>query len=201
MSSSIISGGIVAIIAFLLAAAWDTLKYRRDVGRHDRAVLASIRMELAANLPVVEKNQKDIAQELNRLAKGEWLLNPLEPLEAGFWNLAKLNPPKSISASADSLGNLQRVARLTFKVNEVIKSREAFRVGNQESPTFKIKLGGYDQLIQRLQAELVEAITIAEAMIAPSVRSQPMRAPALEKPTLPGPAQSGSTSDRLASSR
>jgi len=33
--------------------------------------------------------------------------------------------------------HLQRVARLTFKVNEVIQSREAFRVGNQESPTFK----------------------------------------------------------------
>lgn len=92
MSSSIISGGIVAIIAFLLAVAWDTLKYRRDVGRHDRAALAVIRMELVANLSVVEKNQKDVAEELRRLAKGEWLLNPLEPLEAGFWNLAKLKP-------------------------------------------------------------------------------------------------------------
>jgi len=106
-------------------------QYRRDAGRHDRAVLAAIRMELAANLPVVEKNQKDIAEELERLTKDEWLLNPLEPLEAGFWNLAKLNPPKSISANAGLLGNFQRVARLTFKVNEVIRSREAFRVGNQ----------------------------------------------------------------------
>jgi hypothetical protein len=169
VSSSIISGGIVAIIAFLLAVAWDTLKYRRDAGRHDRAVLAAILMELAANLPVVEKNQKDITEELDRLAKDQWLLNPLEPLESGFWNLAKLNPPKSISASASSLGNLQRVARLTFKVNQVIESREAFRVGNQESPTFKTKLGGYDKLLQRLQAELIEAITDANGMISPAV--------------------------------
>jgi hypothetical protein len=66
--------------------------------------------------------------------------------------------------------HLQRVARLTFKVNEVIQSREAFRVGNQESPTFKTKLGGYDQLLHRLQAELVEAIIDANSMIAPSAR-------------------------------
>jgi hypothetical protein len=143
----------------------DTLKYRRNAGRHDYAVLAAIRMELSANLPVVEKNQKDVGEELDRLAKGEWLLNPLEPLESGFWNLAKLNPPKSISASASSLGHLQRVARLTFKVNEVIRSREAFRVGNQESPTFKTKLGGYDKLLHRLQAELVEAIVDANGVI------------------------------------
>lgn len=166
MSSSIISGGIVAIVAFFLAVAWDTLKYRRDAGRHDRAVLAAIRMELAANLPVVEKNQKDISEELERLAKGEWLLNPLEPLEAGFWNLAKLNLPKSINASSASLEDLQRVARLTFKVNEVIHSRESFRVGNQESRTFNPKLGGYDQLLHRLQAELVDAITAANRTIA-----------------------------------
>jgi hypothetical protein len=168
VSSSIISGGIVAIIAFVFAAGWDMLKYRRDTARHDRAVLAAIRMELQANLPVVEKNQSNVTEELERLAKGESLLNPLEPLEAGFWNLVKLNTPKSISASADALGNLQRVARLTFKVNDVIRSRESFRVGNQESPTFKIKLGGYDQLLYRLQAELLDAITDAGNMIAPA---------------------------------
>jgi hypothetical protein len=170
VSSSIISGGVVAIIAFLLAVAWDTLKYRRDVGRHDHAVLAAIRMELAANPPVVEENQRQVAEELERLPQGEWLLNPLEPLEAGFWNLAKLNPPRSVSATADSLGTLQRVARLTFKVNEVIRSREAFRVGNQELPTFKTRLGGYDQLLHKLQAELVEAISGANDMIASSGR-------------------------------
>ena len=100
------------------------------------------------------------------MAKGESLLNPLEPLEAGFWNLAKLSTPKSISASTDALGNLQRVARLTFKVNDVIHSREAFRVANQESPTFKTKLWGYDKLLHGLQAELVDAITDAGDMIA-----------------------------------
>jgi hypothetical protein len=165
-SGSIIGGGIGPTVAFLLAVAWDTLKDRRDIGRHDQAVIVAMRMELAANLPVVEKNQSDVTEELERLPRGESLLNPLEPLEAGFWNLAKLNTPKSISTNTDSLANLQRVARLTFQVNEVIRSREAFRIGSQESPTFKTKLGGYDQLLHRLQAELVDAISDADDMIA-----------------------------------
>ena len=122
VSSSIISGGIVAIIAFVFAVGWDMLKYRRDTARHDRAVLAAIRMELRANLPVVEKNQSSVTEELERLAKGESLLNPLEPLEAGFWNLAKLNTPKSIGASTDALGKLQRVARLTDR-----RAHDAYR--------------------------------------------------------------------------
>jgi hypothetical protein len=110
-SSSIISGGIGPTIAFLLAVAWDTLKDRRDIGRHDQAVIVAIRMELAANLPVVKNNQEQVVEERERLAKGEWLLNPLEPLGAGFWNLAKLNPPKSISTNTES----RRARRSTMR--------------------------------------------------------------------------------------
>jgi hypothetical protein len=96
-SSSIIGGGIGPTIAFLLAVAWYTLKDRRDIGRHDQAVIVAMRMELAANLPVVEKNQSDVTEELERLPRGESLLNPLEPLEAGFWNLAKLNVRRAMA--------------------------------------------------------------------------------------------------------
>jgi len=138
-------------------------------------------MELVANTPVVEKNQKDVAEELNRLKKGEWLLNPLEPLESGFWNLAKLNLPKSMDVNDGSLGDLQRVARLTFKVNEAIRSREAFRVTNQESPTFNIKLEGYDQFLHRLQAELLDAITDANRIIPDHIPSR--SSSASNKPT------------------
>jgi hypothetical protein len=62
-SSSIISGGIGPTVAFLLAVAWDTLKDRRDIGRHDQAVIVAMRMELAANLPVVKNNQEQDPQD------------------------------------------------------------------------------------------------------------------------------------------
>jgi hypothetical protein len=46
---------------------------------------------------LVEKNQSDVTEELERLPRGESLLDPLEPLEAGFWNLAKLNVRRAMA--------------------------------------------------------------------------------------------------------
>ncbi|HEY3960378.1 MAG TPA: hypothetical protein VGL68_07700 [Solirubrobacteraceae bacterium] len=166
MSSSIISGGTVAIIAFLLAAAWDTLKDKRNVGRRDHAMLTAIQRELAANLLIVNHKQEQITQELEQLSKGTWLLNPLEPLDIGFWNFARLNLPRSIMIDTPAVESLQRVARLTLNVNDIVRSREEFRIANQASPTFRMKLGGYDTLLRKLQAELIQALLDAARAIA-----------------------------------
>jgi hypothetical protein len=166
-SGSIISGGIVAIIAFLMATARDTLKDKRDVGRRDHAMLTAIQRELAASLPIINHNQKQVTEELECLkSEGKWLLNPLELLESGFWNFARLNLPRSIMVSDPSIESLQLVARLTLNVNDVVRSREEFRMGNQESPIFTLKLAGYDTLLRRLQAELIQATTDAAAIIS-----------------------------------
>jgi hypothetical protein len=75
-SSSIISGGIGPTVAFLLVVSWDTLKDRRDIGRHDQAVIVAMRMELATNLPVVKKNQEQDLQ--NQLWGYDQLLHRLQ---------------------------------------------------------------------------------------------------------------------------
>jgi hypothetical protein len=78
-SSSIISGGIGPTIAFLLAVAWDTLKDRRDIGRHDQAVIVAIRMELAANLPVVRTTKSRSWRSVNAWLKANGYLTPSSP--------------------------------------------------------------------------------------------------------------------------
>jgi hypothetical protein len=158
LSDSFVSGGAVAILAFLLARTWDMVKYTRDIGRRDRATVSAIRTELEMNLTVIERNQEQVAEEISKLAARKWLLNPLEPLETGFWTLVKLNPPRVVGANRDLRENLQQVARLTFKVQYAIHSRETFRTGNQGIPTFLTMLNGYDKLLHRLQGELIEAI-------------------------------------------
>jgi hypothetical protein len=165
LSDNVISG---AILAFLLALAWDMVKYRRDIGHRDRSKVAAIRTELEMNLKVVEHNQRQVIEEIEKLTHRKRLLNPLEPLETSFWTLVKLNPPRAVVASRDLQENLQQVARLTFKVQDTIHSRETFRTANHEAPSFYVMLDGYDKLLQRFQGELIEAVGDALSQLEPS---------------------------------
>jgi hypothetical protein len=119
-----------SLLGFVLAMAWDLYKERRERGRRDDAVLFAPKAEIDSIAATVKNNQALVRRELGILP-GQHLINPLDPIEGGFWDVVKLNPPQVFLADEATLSQVRDVARRTDQVNEMLRSRETFRVGNQ----------------------------------------------------------------------
>jgi hypothetical protein len=122
-SDQVLSGGAVALVAFAVAWARDEYVRHRQRRQKDRAVLAAIAEEVAANLRIAENNRNLIRHDLGLLDQGRSLVNPLDPLELGFWELVKLDPPRGLLLDASALAAVRKVARLTGQVNQMLHSR------------------------------------------------------------------------------
>src|SRR5205085_2390620 len=82
----------------------------------------------------------------------------------------KFNPPASLNANA--LAMSRDVARLTVQVNEILRSRELFRVSSplltmdavtadgRTEPAWAGPLRGYDELLTRFLDQLAEAMRV-----------------------------------------
>lgn len=152
------TGGAVAAFGFALAMAWDSLKSRREQGRREKALLVAARGEIAAIRSTIQNNQNLVMSELSLLDQGKHLINPLDPVEGGFWDIVKLNPPPALVRKLGTLATIRQVSRLTAQVNEMIRSREAFRISNLALHGFDERLRKYDELLQRFQGELIVAL-------------------------------------------
>jgi hypothetical protein len=162
----VISGGVVAVFSFAIARGWDVLGTRRDRWTREKAVLLAIREEIRANRERAVNNQQLVMKELALLKQDRRLINPFDPLGEGFWELVRLDPPRSL-AEGQGLVYARRVARLTTQVNEMIRSRERFRAPNQALQGLNSFLQKYDELIQRFQGELLEAIDALDPLLEP----------------------------------
>lgn len=166
---TILPGAIAVLIGFLLATSRDELKAYREQGRRDRAVLRAIREEIDANRGLLTNNQALVKQELKDLAAtGARTVNPLDPVQSGFWDLVKRDLPRSIAEAEDSLPAVREAARLTGQVNQMIESRERFKAtlagihgftsGHGPGMPGLDELAAYDRLLETFQRELLEAI-------------------------------------------
>ncbi|MDX6532812.1 MAG: hypothetical protein QOF68_556 [Gaiellales bacterium] len=126
---AILSSGSV-LVGFALATGRDLYAGRlRRLGR-DRSVLTAIHEEITANLDIATNNLALVRHERTLLPQGQGLVNPLDPLGMDFWDLVKLDPPRALLVDTAALANVRRVARLTPQVNEMMRTREAFRTSS-----------------------------------------------------------------------
>jgi hypothetical protein len=110
---SILSGGAIAIFAFVLAVGWDVLRARRERTQRDRALLTAALAETEATIATASNDLGLVQRELGLLAKDQRLLNPLDPIEGGFWDAIKLDPPAALFEEADTLARIRDVSRRT----------------------------------------------------------------------------------------
>jgi hypothetical protein len=153
-------GGLLAIFAFLLAIAWDEYKAYRDAGRRDDALFATAEDEIDAIAATARNDLALVMEDLGLLALDPPLSleNPLDPIESGFWDVMKLNPPRALLRDRATLGKVRDVARRTDQVNEMIRSRETFRSTVVAFSGMSQRLSGYDRLIKRWLEELLPAL-------------------------------------------
>jgi hypothetical protein len=153
------STGLV-LFGFALALGWDVLKSRRARRERDDALLFAALAEIDAVRGTVGNNQNLVVAELDMLSKlpRKTLLNPLDPVEGGFWDVVKHNPPQAVLASPEVLGRIRDVSRRTAQVTEMIRSREMFRVTGIALSNYEDRMQAYDQLLRQFQGELLDAL-------------------------------------------
>lgn len=168
MADPVVTTGAVAVGAFLLATAREEYNRNRERRQKDSAVLGAIVEEVAANLSTASNNRELVRTELESLDReGKKILNPLDPLELGFWDLVKLQPPAGLVRDKAAFASVREVARLAAQVNQMLQSREAFRIASTSGPTFQntrgmatwtFTLRAYDELLVTFLDELIDAL-------------------------------------------
>jgi hypothetical protein len=163
----LLTGGAIAVFAFLLAIVWDVLKSERERGRRDRAVIAASDAEISTLSVMVLNNRNLVLMELNLLRKGKaaGLTNPLDPIPSGFWDLVKLDPPQALLRDEETLAKIRDISRRTDQVTEMIRSREAFRTTNRSLPSYDKELRQYDELLETFLGELLNALNALHPLI------------------------------------
>jgi hypothetical protein len=161
---------LLVVLGAVLATGYDQWKSWRDQRRRDASVLDAIRAEVAASRDVVKNNQALIATELKNLKLGIRMVNPPDPLLTDFWDLVKLDPPRSLASREHGLAKVREVARLTGQVNQMLRSREitwamAFLPMSGGSPILDA-LEKLDELISTWQGKLLDALEALEPELA-----------------------------------
>jgi hypothetical protein len=123
---AILTGGGIAVFAFFLALLWDVVQAGRERKRRDKALLVSVRAEIESLIATVANNLNLVKTELQMLKTGTRLLNPLDPVAGGFWDVVRVNLPDALVSDSQVLDKLRDVSRRTEQVSEMIRSREAF---------------------------------------------------------------------------
>lgn len=140
------SGVIATVIGFGLTILWDIFKSHRETRYREGRVLAVVREELVGNVRVLNNNLKLISKELQLLPNNKSVVDPLVPLKASFWDLVKINLPKKLM-EGDVLLKIRDMVELTEKINEVIQSRENYRIHNRASTNYGVQLQAYDNIL------------------------------------------------------
>jgi hypothetical protein len=155
---SLAAGAGLVVLGVLLATVRDLIRDARASKRRDQAVLEAVAAEVQSLIALVENNQALTQSDLQLLAQGQRLVNPIDPIVTGVWDLVKVAPPRGVRERRELLSTILDVSRRAGQVNEMIRSRESFRIVNQAHPSFTGQMTTYDHLLMTFQGELLEVL-------------------------------------------
>ena len=152
----LITGVVCVLIGFGLTVVWDQYKWNRDIKERERAVLKAIGEDIEENVILLRQNETLLSAELNFLAQEKSTVFPFRVLKEGFWDLAKVNLPRSLAENPQGIQRLRDVSQFTSRYNEVLRARENWHVNNQPMENYGRRLEYYDKELLRLQGLLQE---------------------------------------------
>lgn len=136
------------------------------------AVMSTVYKELSSNELALEDNEKSLVAELTFLKESKSLIGPINTLQTGSWELLRVYLPHQISGKAAVLERVTEVYKLTLRVNELVRSREEYRLNNGAMDNFHTRMTAYDQQLQGLDAKVLanlkELLNILKPMIKAS---------------------------------
>jgi hypothetical protein len=155
--TELVTGGLLVIIGFVLAIAWDGWKDHRETTEQNKALNRVVASDLSVNKTHVEFVLKFLNAELEALKEGKSVVQPLPLLQDSFWEIVKLHPPSDLIESG-RFEKLNKLMSVTSVVNDQIRSRENYRLQNGAMSNFAERMNMYDRL-------LIEQIQILKTQI------------------------------------
>lgn len=123
----------------------------------EAAVLSTLLQELLFNQKAIETNEISIEQELKVLKQNQSLVGPLQALHIGGWELLRIYIPPELSTGT-ILSKLTEAYTITGKVNEMIRSREEYRLHNGAMSNFASHMAIYDGELANENGEAARVI-------------------------------------------
>ena len=123
----------------------------------EKATLSTLTWELAFNASAVADDQKIIEIELDALKQDKSIITPLRLLQTQAWELLRVYMPPALN-HASTLTELTGAYNAVFTLNELIRSREEYRLHNGAMSNFTTRMVAYDQNIQQNLIRLTASI-------------------------------------------
>lgn len=157
----LIAGVVATLIGFAVTVSftvwWDNRKFDRDSSQRDEAVLAAVREELLSNIMLIKEHDSFLQHELSVITDKKTVIQPLTPLKIGSWDVLKINIPKKLK-SGDALVKVREASQRTDRVNEIIRSRENYRIQNEAMSNFHSRIKMYDEILLNQEQVLLKAL-------------------------------------------
>jgi hypothetical protein len=167
---SILAGGATALIAFGFAVAWDLIKAHRTRKARESALLANFSREMASNRRAITADLMRLRIEQKQIADKETLgdTNPLARLEAGAWQLLRIELPGALVDDGELLGRLEIIVAKVTEINATMDNRERFQIQHLAgNPGFVADgLTRYNHILDYPLEDLMHRIDEAQADLA-----------------------------------
>lgn len=154
----LISGIFATIIGFGLTMIWDIKKIHREDKQRNVAVLSAGKEECIANINILKGNRNLLEQELTILNDKKFIVMPLLLLQTGFWDLLKTNIPDILVNEPELLSKIRAITQATDGINELIRSREIYRLHNHAYSNYFDRTELYDNLVIQAGDKLLESL-------------------------------------------
>jgi len=151
---------ISVLLAFTLTTAYQTYQNYSNNKKKEKAIIIAFSEDLKANLIIVNKNQTRIKNELKEIGKNTIMINSLDVLQSGFFDLLKIYLPQKL-AEPETLSEIRNIYLITNGINGNIQSRETFRTNNDQTKQYFYHwIQKYDEILLGYMEALTKNIEI-----------------------------------------
>lgn len=146
-----------AVFTQLLMVAWDFFKRSMERRNRERIFLLTILQDVIKSKETAANIRNVLQEELTFVDNNQSVVPPIEMIYSGIHDFLKMDIPKSLMTK-ELLSLVRDISRMILHVNETIRSRERWRIHNQNFNNFSRRLKMYDEFLLNLLSELDERL-------------------------------------------
>jgi len=147
---------IISLCAAISFYCFDKAQENKQRIRNEKQALFLAKEEIKSNIEVIKKNLGYLAQELKVIDEEKSVVIPLELLTNNSSLLLRTYIPESISNDENVIVMLRKANLLIGEINEIMRSRETYRVHNLAMSNYHSRLKIYDEVLLRRLNSLKE---------------------------------------------
>ena len=135
-------------------------KISSDIVARDSVLLQAMLEDVIENHSIVEANLKSILTELDVVKENKFIVEPLRIVRQSIFELIKVSPPNILTRSHKMLSAFRETAAVISNINEIIHSREQYRVLSIAAVKQMEWLEAYDETLVRLHTSLRSSLDL-----------------------------------------